>query len=130
MARYKGHNGAIEVGAVPVGEIESFDIEINVVEMDANVMGQQWTDVEAGQKSATGSITVLRDRANTGQAALVVGTEVTLTLFTEGDVVGLTQFVGSFLLTSVGVSVSVGDIVKSTYSIRNSGTITESAIPV
>lgn len=128
MARYKGKDGAISAGATSVGELESFDIEVTVNEIDANVMGQDWTGVCGGQKSASGSIAVLRDPADTGQVALVVGTEVTLNLFPEGNTTGLTEISGDFLITSKGISVSVGDLVKTSYSYRNAGAVTETAV--
>lgn len=128
MPRYKGHEGAIEVGASPVGEVESFDITTTVAEQDANVMGSDWTDVEGGQLSASGSINVLRDRSDAGQAALVVGATVTLTLFPEGDTTALTSLSGDFLVTERGITTSVGDLVKTSYSVRNKGAVTETAV--
>lgn len=124
MARYKGHEGAAEVGASAIGEIESFDIEMTVAELDANIMGSDWTDVEGGQKSASGTISVLRDPADAGQTALALDADVTLTLYPEGNTTGLTEISGSFKVTSVSRSVSVGDLVKTTYNVRNKGEIT------
>jgi hypothetical protein len=129
MTRYKGHEGAATVGASSIGEIESFDIELSVNELDANVMGVGWTDVEAGQSSASGSITVLRDPDDAGQAALVLGgAGVSLTLFTEGNTTGLTEISGTFMVTSQGISTSVGDLVKTTYQVRNKGTVTVGSV--
>jgi len=124
MARYKGHQGEVAVGANTIGEVESFDLELSVGELDANVMGEDWTDVEAGQSSGSGSISVLRDPADTGQAALVMGTKVTLNLYSEGNTSGLTEITGSFLVTSQSTSVSVGDLVKDTFNVRNAGMVT------
>jgi hypothetical protein len=123
MARHKGHHGSITAGGDIVGEIESFDIELSVEELDANVMGVDWTDVEGGQGSATGSINVLRDPADVGQTELVQGAKVALVLFTEGTAIGLTKITGNFLVTSRAVSTSVGDLVKTAYNIRNAGTV-------
>lgn len=128
MARYKGHDGAITAGGADVGEIESFDITISSNELDANVMGNDWTDVEGGQKSANGSINVLRDRADAGQAELTVGSTVALVLYTEGNTTSLTQISGDFLITEKGITTSVGDLVKTAYTVRNKGTIAEAAV--
>lgn len=128
MARYKGKDGAIQVGAVEVGEVESFDFEITVNELDANVMGSDWTGVDGGQKSMSGSISVLRDPNDAGQTALGAGDKVTLTLFPEGDTTGLTEVSGSCLITSKGVSTQVGDQVKTSYNFRNDGAITEGTV--
>ena len=128
MARYKGKDGAISVGTDEVGEVESFDVEITVNELDANTMGNDWTDVDAGQKSASGSIAVLRDPADPGQVALSAGTKVTLNLFPEGNTTGLTEISGLFLITSKSHSVSVGDQVKTSYNFRNAGAVTEGTV--
>lgn len=124
MARYKGHNGAVLVGAASVGEIESFEVEISYNELDANTMGSDWTDLELGQGSASGSIEVIRDRSDTGQSALIQGTKVTLHLYPEGDTTGRTDITGSFAVVSVGTSVAVGSLVKDSYKIRNAGAVT------
>ena len=124
MARFKGKDGAAEVGSTVIGEIESFDIELSVNEIETNVMGEDWTAICAGQKSASGSLNVLRDPGDAGQTALELGTDVTLTLYTEGNTTGLTEITGTFLVTSVGNSVAVGDVVKTTYNIRNNGAVT------
>lgn len=124
MARYKGHEGAAEIGSDPIGEIESFDVEITSMELDANTMGNDWTNVEGGQKSASGTINVLTDPDDTGQTAMTAGATVALTLFPVGNTTGLTTIAGDFLVTSEGRSSSVGDLVKTTYSVRNQGTVT------
>lgn len=128
MARYKGKDGAISVGAVEIGEVESFDFEMTANELDANTMGNDWTDVDAGQKSMSGSIAVLRDPGDPGQTALSVGDKVDLHLFPEGETSGLTEVEGSCLITSKGVSTSVGDQVKTSYNFRNAGEITEGTV--
>lgn len=128
MARYKGHQGAMTAGGEDVGEIESFEIELTVAELDANVMGTSWTDVESGQSSASGTVAVLRDPSDVGQVELVVGTKVACVFYPEGNTTGLTSITGSFMITSRGISVSVGDLVKTTYNIRNAGAVTETVV--
>lgn len=128
MARFKGKDGAIEVGGVSVGEIESFDVEISINEIEANVMGSDWTDVCGGQKSASGSISVLTDPTDAGQAVLESGAEVNLTLFPTGATTGLIQLSGLALITSDGISTSVGDLVKTSYNFRNKGEWTRDVV--
>ena len=128
MTRYKGKDGAISVGSVEIGEVESYDYEITTNELDANTMGNDWTDVDDGQKSMSGSIAVLRDPNDSGQIALVVGDKVDLHLFPEGNTTGLTEVEGQVMITSVGVNVSVGDQVKTSYGFRNAGAITEGTV--
>lgn len=124
MARYKGKDGAVTVGASALGEIKSFDVTVTTQELDASVMGIDWTDVESGQHSASGSIVVLRDPSDPGQAALTIGSTPTLVLYTEGNTAGLTSISGDFLVTEVGISSASDNLVQTTYSIKNAGTIT------
>lgn len=129
MTRYKGKDGAIQVGGVDIGEVESYDYTVTINELDANVIGTDFTGVCGGQKSAAGSIAVLRDPNDAGQIALSVGSEVALTLFPEGGTTGLTEFDCPLaLITETGVSVSVGDLVKTTYSFRNNGEFTDGTV--
>mgnify|MGYP000356043118 CR=1 FL=1 len=124
MARYKGHEGSASAGTDPIGEIESFDLEHSVQELDANIMGSAWTNVEAGQASMSGTVNVLRDPDNAGQTALVVGDTVSMLLYPEGETTSLTEISGDFLVTGDSISVSVGDLVKDSYTIRNKGAVT------
>ena len=128
MARYKGHEGAAKVDTDAIGEVESFDIDLSTNELDVNVMGSDWTDVEGGQKSASGTVSVLSDPADAGQAALTVGSTVSLSLYPQGETSALEEITGDFLVTNVSRSSSVGDLVKTTYSVRNKGTVTVGAV--
>ena len=125
MARYKGKDGAVSAAGNVVGEVESFDVTFTVNAIDANVMGSDWTDVCGGQKTCTGSMSVLRDPDDVGQVALPVGSEVALILYPEGNTTGNSTVTGTFLITEVGVSTSVGDLVKNSYSFQNQGEVTE-----
>lgn len=124
MARYKGHEGSFSAGGDVVSEIESFDINTSVNALDANIMGSAWTDVEAGQSSAEGSVSVLRDPDAAGQAAMVVGTSVAMLLYPESNTTGRTEISGNFMVLERATSVSVGDLVKDTFTIRNKGAVT------
>jgi hypothetical protein len=124
MARYKGHEGSASAGGNVIGEVESFDVEISSAGLAANVLGSDWTDEESGMSSASGTVNVLRDPADTGQAAMTVGDSVAFLLYPEGDSTGMTEISGNFRIVSRGTSVSAGDLVKDTYSIQNKGTVT------
>jgi hypothetical protein len=124
MPRYKGHSGDISIGGTSVGEVESFDLETSAEVLNANVMGATWKGVESGQMSATGSVSVLRDPTDGGQAAMLVGTKVSAILYPESNTTGLTMLSGTFLITSSAISVSVGDLVKETFSLESDGVVT------
>jgi hypothetical protein len=128
MARYKGKDGAISAGGGAIGEVESFDLNITVNQIDADVIGEDWTAVCGGKKTATGTVNVLRDPADAGQTALVVGSSVAMILYPEGNTTGLSEITGNFLVTEKAMTVPAGDLVKDVYSIRNDGAITEGTV--
>jgi hypothetical protein len=124
MATYAGHKGVVQVGSDVVGEVESFDLEVSTNELERNVLGNDWTDVAGGQKTATGTINCIADSGDTAQSALVEGATVSLTLQTEGATTGLEEITFSALVTSSSRSADAGDFVKRTFSFRNKGTVT------
>lgn len=124
MARYKGKDGSGTAGGNSIGEIESFDVSLTAQELAADVMGNDWSQIEVGLKSASGSMSVLRDPADTGQTAMAVGSTVTLALYPMGNTSGLTSISGDFVVTEEGISSQVNDLVKTQYSFRNSGEVT------
>lgn len=128
MARYKGKEGDVTVGGTSVGERISFDIETSANTADASTMGNDWTDTDALQLSATGSLEVFWDPADAQQTAMIAGATVTCVFFPAGDSSGLESISGDFLVETASKSASVGDLVKTTYSLRNKGTVTTASI--
>ncbi len=124
MARYKGKDGAATAGANSIGEIESFDVSLTAQELGADVMGNDWSQIEVGLKSASGTMSVLRDPADSGQTAISIGSTVAMVLYPMGNTTGLTEISGNFVVTEEGISTQVNDLVKTSYSFRNSGEVT------
>ena len=128
MARYRGKDGDVEFGGTSVGERISFDLNITPAEADASTMGNNWSDVEALQLSAEGSLEVFYDPGDSAISGIVAGSTVTAVFYPGGNTSTLESFSGDWLITGESISTSVGDLVKRTYSIKNKGTITRAAI--
>ena len=128
MAKYKGHVGDVTVGGSSVGEKISFSIELSAATADASVMGSDWSNTTALQSSAEGTMEVLHDPGDAQQSALVAGATVTCVFFPAGNTTGLKSFSGDFVVSSVGISASVGDVVKTSVSVMNQGTVTTTTI--
>ncbi len=128
MARYKGHQGDVEIGGTSVGERISFDIEMSVAEADASTMGNDWTDTDGLQKSASGTLEVFYDHGDAQQQQLVEGATVTATFYPTGNTTGMDSISGDWLIVSRSAAVSVGDLVKRTYSIKNKLTIAVTSV--
>jgi hypothetical protein len=127
MARVSGHKGFAEVGANEIGERISFELETSVNELEGSTQGNDWTDTDPGQLSASGTIEVYYDYTDAGQTAMVVGATVALKLYPASKTDTLEEISGNFLVTSKSQPVPVGDNVKVTYGIKNKGTITSAA---
>lgn len=128
MARYKGHQGDVSVGGTSVGERISFSIEMTANTADASTQGNDWTDTDGLQNSAQGELEVFYDPGDAQQSAMVVGATIAAVFYPAGNTTGLESITGSFLVERVGVSTPVGDLVKTTYTIRNKGTVTRATI--
>lgn len=124
MARYKGKDAAIQAGANDIGEVESYDISISVNQIDADVIGIDWTSVEAGKFTGQGSLNCIRDPGDAGQTAFAVGAIVTMSFFPEGNTTGRSSITGDFLVTEVQTSIAANDLVKDVYNFRNNGAVT------
>lgn len=124
MARYKGKDGAVQVGGTDIAEVESFDLTDTANEMEADILGQDWTDAEGGKRTMTGTINLIYDPGGAQQSALIPGATVSLTLFPVGNTTGLEEISGDFLVTERGRNTVANDLVKSTVTVRNKGTVT------
>lgn len=128
MARYKGHQGDVSVGGTSVGERISFSIEMTANTADASTQGNDWTDTDGLQNSAQGELEVFYDPGDAQQDLLLVGDTVACVFYPAGNTSGLEDISGNFLVERVGISTPVGDLVKTTYTIRNKGTVTRGTI--
>jgi len=128
MARYKGKEGDLSVGGTSLGERISFDIETSVNTADASTQGNDWTDTDGLQLSATANVEVFWDPGDDQQNLLVPGDTVNCIFYLGGNTTGLVEISGNFLVETRSVAVPVGDLVKTNLTLRNKGAITESTI--
>ncbi|MEP1934950.1 MAG: hypothetical protein ABJJ37_27060 [Roseibium sp.] len=124
-----GNEGSVSVGANAVGKVQDFSLTIEAPVSDATGMGDAWEDHEVGAaKSWSGSISVKRVKADTGQAGLAVGTSVTLHLYGEGNSSGENYYSGIATVTSFGRSQNRNDTVDLSFDFQGKGELTEPTI--
>lgn len=128
MARYKGHEGDVTIDGTSIGERISFSIEVSANTADASTMGNSWTDTDGLQNSAQGELEVFFDHGDAQQSAMVAGATIAAIFYPAGDTTGFRSISANWLVERVGISTSVGDLVKTTYTIRNKGTVTTATI--
>lgn len=129
MATVSGNLGVVKIGGNQVAEIKSFDITETDNIIEDTGMGDSFKSFVSGIKEASGTITCHFDRTDsTGQEAMLVGANVTLDLFPEGGQSGERQIQASVVITSVGVSQTINEIVERSFGFQASGGVTHSTV--
>ena len=125
MATVSGNNGEVKIGTSAVAEVKSFDITEtdNIIEDTAT--GDSAKTFVSGLNEASGTITCHFDKSDSsGQEAMTVGASVTLNLYPEGDSTGNREITMTALITSVGVSETINDIVERSFGFTVTGAVT------
>jgi len=129
MATVSGNNGEVKIGTDLVAEVKSFDITETDNIIEDTAMGDTAKTFVSGLNEASGTITCHFDRTDTnGQEAMTVGASVTLNLYPEGDSTGNREISATALITSVGVSETVNDIVERSFGFTVTGAVTHGTV--
>jgi hypothetical protein len=125
MATHHGKIGTCKVGANTVAEIKSWSLDESADTVEDTAMGDTSKTYIVGTTDASGSVTCHWDETDTtGQGAMTVGASVTLNLYPEGADSGDYFATMTALITGVGVSVDMGDIIERSISFQASGGVT------
>jgi hypothetical protein len=129
MATYTGKDGIAKIGSNAVAEVRSFSVEETAETVDDTVMGDQWRTKKATLKSWSGSLECFWDPDDTnGQVALAVGSEVTLSLYPEGDESGGIYLTGTAIITGHPVNASLEGLVEASFNFEGSGPLTKETV--
>ena len=128
MATHTGSEGTIKVGANTVGELRSFTLETTAETIEDTSMGDTNRSYKVGLKSFTGSASLFWDEVDTGQTAIVVGTEITLNVYPEGASSGDTYYSGTAIVTGRTIASSFDGMVEMELSFQGNGALTESTV--
>ena len=128
MATHTGSEGTIKVGADTVGELRSFTLETTAETIEDTSMGDTNRTYKAGLKSFTGSASLFWDEVDSGQTAIVVGTEITLNVYPEGASSGDTYYSGSAIVTGTTIASSFDGMVEAEVSFQGTGALTTTTV--
>ena len=130
MATHKGSEGIVKVGSTNVvAEIRSYSIEESADTLEDTSMGDSAKTYKASLTSFSGSLDVFWDETDSsGQGALSIGSEVTLSIYPEGDTAGDVYYSGSAIVTGVSRSASFDGLVEASISVQGNGALTESTV--
>ena len=129
MATLKGNDGTVLVGSNAVAEIRSFSVDETMDTIESTAMGDTYRTFETSLKSWSGTVDVFFDDTDTsGQGALTVGSEVTVSLQVEGNTTGDHKLSGSAIVTGRSISSSFDGLVEASLSLQGDGALTEGTV--
>jgi predicted secreted protein len=123
MATHTGSEGLIKVGTDTVGELRSFSLETTADTIESSNMGTTARTYKAGLTAWSGTASLFWDELDTGQLALVLGTEITIKVYPEGATTGDKYYTGSAIVTAKSVSASFDGLVESSISFQGTGAL-------
>ncbi|MFZ9066260.1 MAG: hypothetical protein ACO23R_02690 [bacterium] len=128
MATFSGSGGVVKVGNNAIGEIRSYSVDETMDTLEDTAMGDTSRTYKASLKSFSGSCDVLFDDTDTGQQAITVGSEVTMSFQMEGDTSGDHKLSGTVLITGRSISASYDGMVEASLSFQGTGALTEGTV--
>jgi len=123
MATHTGSEGLIKVGTDTVGELRSFSLETTADTIESSNMGTTARTYKAGLTAWSGTASLFWDETDTGQLALVLGTEIVIKVYPEGATAGDKYYTGSAIVTAKSVSASFDGLVESSISFQGTGAL-------
>lgn len=129
MAVLKGNSGTVLVGSNAIAEIRSFSVDETMDTIESTSMGDTYRSFETSLKSWNGSVDVFFDDTDTsGQGALTVGSEVTVSLQVEGTATGAHKLSGGAIVTGRSISSSFDGLVEASLTLQGDGGLTEATV--
>lgn len=130
MAVHKGSEGTVKVGANTIAEIRSYSLEESADTLETTSMGDTARTYLPSLTTFTGSVDVYWDETDTtGQGALsVIGTEIVLNVYPEGDTSGDSYYTGSAIVTGVTRTASFDGMVEASISVQGTGALTSTTV--
>jgi hypothetical protein len=128
MARITGEDGVVKIGTVTVAAVKSFSYEVTAGTAVSSIQGRRWDHHVATKFRATGTFQVEYDPTETSHSSLVIGAEVTLLLYPDGDATGKPLITIPSVLNSMSSSVDPNEIVMKEFSFSNNGNFVEGTV--
>jgi len=129
MATHTSASGVIKVGSNAIAEITSYSLEYSSDTVEDTVIGDSARTYKPTLKSFTASVDAFWDETDTnGQVALVVGTEVTFSIYPEGDTSTDTYYTGSAIITGRTISSSTGEMITASFTLQGTGDLTADTV--
>lgn len=133
MATHTGSEGTVKTGTPgsdsAIAEIRSFSVNETADVAEDTSMGDTYRTHKLTLKSFDGSADVFWDETDTsGQVALAVGTEATVTFYPEGSTTGDTYLSGTVIVTGKTINSSFDGLVEASITFQGTGALTTTTV--
>lgn len=131
MATHTGSEGTLKVDANTIAEIRSYSLEETADTVEDTSMGDSYRSFKTTLKGWSGSVDVFWDETDTtGQGGLVVGAQVTISVFPEGASAGVSEkyYTGTAIVTGKTITGSFDGMVESTITLQGTNALTEATL--
>ena len=129
MATITGKSGTVKDSTNAVGEVRSFEVDVQTETQDDTVMGDTWRTKIAMHNSWTATVECLYDPDDTnGQVAFTPGATIDFNGYADSDQSGGALLAGSAIVTGRRVMSSYEDLVTLSLTLEGNGAMTESVV--
>jgi predicted secreted protein len=123
MATHTGSEGLIRIGTTTVGELRSYTLDQTADTIEDTSLGDSSRTYKAGLKAFAGSASLYFDEADAGQILIVVGTEIAIKFYPEGNTAGDKFYEGTAIVTAYNISASFDGMVEAELTFTGTGAI-------
>jgi len=123
MATHTGSEGLIRIGTTTVGELRSYTLDQTADTIEDTSLGDSSRTYKAGLKAFAGSASLFFDEADAGQILIVVGTEIAIKFYPEGNTAGDKFYEGNAIVTGYNISASFDGMVEAELTFTGTGAI-------
>jgi hypothetical protein len=124
-ANHKGSEGVVHVGTSAIAELRGWNLDETAEVIEDTILSDSARTYKPGNTGWTGGATCWWDETDTsGQKALTIGAEVSLTFYGEGSGTGKERFSGSGIVTGVSNAAAINGIVEQNFTFQGNGALT------
>jgi predicted secreted protein len=123
MATHTGQEGLIRIGTTTIGELRSYTLDQTADTIEDTSLGDTTRTYKAGLKAFAGSASLFFDEADAGQILIVVGTEIAIKFYPEGNTTGDKFYEGTAIVTGYNISASFDGLVEAEMTFTGTGAL-------
>lgn len=130
MSTQTGNSGVLSFGGTDITELKSWSLEESAEQIDDTAMGDTNKTAKSGLPSASGTIEVHYDEADTVQEAMDPAANGVLILFPKGNASGLPRITLTVQITGRSTSGAIDEILPQSFNYAiASGSVVRDLVP-